>query len=72
MRNEKFKLSFSIRINKETPAHIYFSLFANMIPIGLEHELATRAKMGDCVCRVEEFQHILDRWKPDIISTLDT
>jgi hypothetical protein len=63
------KLSVSYRIENVSPAHIHFSIFANMIPSEQEHQNATRAKLGNAQClRVEEFSPFATKTQPDLIT----
>ena len=65
------KLSFSIRIDKVTPAHVYVSVFSNMIQEEYDHEQATRAKCGDLCFSVEEFSAWMGHVKPHLVLTVE-
>jgi len=65
------KFSLSIRIDRETPAHVYVSVFSGMINADIDHKNATRGKAGELVMRTDEFGEFLNRVQPDILTAPD-
>lgn len=62
------KFSLYLRVNDINPAHVFFTLFAGMIPAEIDHERGTRANCGDLRLRRIEFIQFLDRIHPDLIA----
>jgi len=63
------KFSIAIKLVNVSPAHVRFTLFANMIPANQDHEQATRASLGSqLTLRNEEFPHFVNRLQPHVIT----
>lgn len=65
------KLSFSVRIDRVTPAHTYISVFSNMVCTEYDHENVTRAKCGELTFSNEEFPSWLTHVNPHIVTFMD-
>lgn len=64
------KLSYSVRIDRVSPSHIFLSVFTQMVPKEHDHVEVTRAKAGDLVLTNDEAGKFIKHTMPHIISAL--